>query len=215
MRAQTWTDLPRLIKDGLLDIYVPGGVAAALIKPRSAIVGRPHGDRILVDFEGGLHGSETHRTFSGRLVSAAGRHITRYPTVARAAYPPEALIRVGLYDSAGERIERIDAPGVLAHWLAPESIPANGPYAPNDERVFHRVLAYAAIVPESTQLAQFGRHAPAMVGRHHGVIEDFDRIAESYDALGLPGGAADARHVRDWVDAAMTAIFRRTVGGKD
>jgi hypothetical protein len=86
-----------------LAIYVPKpgflAVHPETIAPKSAIVGGSFSvnepDLVLVDAQGNLNDAVNLRTFEERLNSAAGRHVTKYPTIARFAMKHFDLIEVG------------------------------------------------------------------------------------------------------------------------
>jgi hypothetical protein len=104
----------------ILRLFVPrpGSATAAQIDPGSAIVGVDTGEpTILVDYEGNRHNAVNLRRYWQRAAQAAGRHLSRYPTIARSRVPREDLIPVGWFDGASQEIT-LDAPGeALAAWL--------------------------------------------------------------------------------------------------
>ena len=69
----------------ILTVYVPARPALH-IRDGSGIVGSPgdEGGRVRIDYEGNIYGSPALRTYATRVFHAAGRHLTRYPTIARA-----------------------------------------------------------------------------------------------------------------------------------
>lgn len=88
----------------VLTVYVPNEASflAKQIKPGSGIVGSPSGyahpemsERI--DYEGNLYGAMNMNTYTERVYHAAGRHVTKYPTVARVWCNPADLVRVGTF----------------------------------------------------------------------------------------------------------------------
>lgn len=108
--------------DTMLFIYVPtlNSRWRERIRPGSAIVSDPTARRpadldnigpdrtVLVDYEGNLYDAKNLRTFTGRVQSAAGRHMVRYPTVARALVPRSELIQIGhCWWTEDKRVERI------------------------------------------------------------------------------------------------------------
>ena len=113
-----------------IDILVlrPGSSLARMILPASAIVGSVAGDgRYVIDFEGNLTGMDNMRTYAQRLLHAAGRHSTRYPTIARESLSFDEAIRqtavVGHYDATRFVVQRVTDPDALSVW-AGESIDA-------------------------------------------------------------------------------------------
>lgn len=107
-------------RDELLRVYVPTLTASIrkMIVPGSAIVsrGRVEDARILVYFEGNIYNSASMRKYSERVLHAAGRLVTRYPTIALAAVPPGDLIQVGTYSTIPPRLA-IDDYLTLEGWL--------------------------------------------------------------------------------------------------
>lgn len=83
-----------------LNVYVPnqGGAPSWIIAAGSGIVGTDYGDTITIDYEGNLYGAVNMVTWADRIYHAAGRHLQRYPTVARVRLPPMELIQVGEMD---------------------------------------------------------------------------------------------------------------------
>lgn len=86
--------------DEVIDVYIPAlsDPLRAVIRLGSGIVGTTDGERTTIDYEGNLYGAQNIVTWADRVMIAAGRHSTRYPTVARSWVKPEALIRVGTYE---------------------------------------------------------------------------------------------------------------------
>lgn len=68
-----------------LNIYLPRHPLGTTISPGSGIVGSDSDDRelVVIDFEGNIYGAENLRTYEQRVMHAAGRQVTKYPTVAR------------------------------------------------------------------------------------------------------------------------------------
>jgi hypothetical protein len=96
----------RSVVNGDLAIYVPNPappsrhrLAVSHIAPRSGIVGatepEPTTGLIVIDYEGALYQPSNIRTWADKVLHAEDRHRQQYPTVARCAAPPEALLRVG------------------------------------------------------------------------------------------------------------------------
>lgn len=101
-----------------LTVYVPTDALQAFvgIAPGSAIVGSPEGERIRIDYEGDLYRRECMRGYATRLLHAAGRHVERYPTVARALVDPGDLRAIGEYVVEDERLT-LDDEDLLCRWL--------------------------------------------------------------------------------------------------
>ena len=87
-----------------MHVYVPcaGSAVLATILPGSGIVSdgeRDPSGRLVIDFEGNRYGSTSITTYADRVDHAAGRHLVRYPTVARLAVLPADVIEVGAYNT--------------------------------------------------------------------------------------------------------------------
>jgi len=113
----------------LFRVYVPSNPASTRIDAGSGIVSTDppaatDGGRIAVDYEGNRYGSSSMRTWADRIHHAAGRCATRYPTIARAVLPADALTRVGSYDDQNGHITldttpdgRSDTLELVSAWL--------------------------------------------------------------------------------------------------
>lgn len=102
----------------ILTVYVPAADSALrrTLLPGSALVGSlSNGRRIMVDFEGDKYGSQGLRTYEQKLLHASGRHVERYPTVARAFVESGDLIEVGTYD-VHQRTLTVTDPQALKGW---------------------------------------------------------------------------------------------------
>ena len=118
-----------------LALYVPepatadGRALVFEIRQGSAIVGTPGEYGILIDYEGNLYGTDP-KDYEEKLQHAAGRHRTRYPTVARAFAPPGSMRQVGhaAYNEEWRRwvVECIEDEAALAGWLGDEGLPRIG-----------------------------------------------------------------------------------------
>lgn len=107
-----------------LNIYVPANPSQVTIAPRSAIVGVPREEgQVWVHYEGNLFGATNLRQFHERLISAAGRLVKRYPTVACACLPEKDLVAVGVYDAEHWCVDAIHDPERLQQWLGDETLP--------------------------------------------------------------------------------------------
>ena len=108
-----------------LFIFVPGSDLDG-IDAGSAIVSidgdAVPDDLITVDYESNRDGYSNLTGFRDRLLHAAGRHIERYPTRARAQVPRSALVNVGFADYEDGRIVtfRITDRGALRAWIGDE-----------------------------------------------------------------------------------------------
>lgn len=110
----------------------PGSMAEKIIDRGSGIVTRPlpegrfpteDGAERMVYFEGNRIGAENLRTFKDRLICAAGRLHTKYPTVARGVFPASEFEEVGTLVVAGDGsfdALMIDNPFEVARWAGDE-----------------------------------------------------------------------------------------------
>lgn len=118
------SDLPVLT----LTVYVPehNSVERRLLANGCAIVGGYLGDvkataRIVVDLEDNRYGDRDRRprysweAYLDCVKRAAGRHVERYPTVARAALPATELIDIGTYNPETGELD-IYNPAELEAW---------------------------------------------------------------------------------------------------
>jgi hypothetical protein len=110
-----------------LSLFVPAPNRLQLIRSGSAIVGSDYAPGLtLIDYEGNVYDADALRTFEGRLIKAAGRHVQRYPTVARSVVDSRDLRTVGLaieLPSLAWVVTTIDNAGALADWLGAEPLP--------------------------------------------------------------------------------------------
>jgi hypothetical protein len=89
-------------------VYVPrvGAMSCSSILPKSGIVGTVDGpERVRIDFEGARYGQMGMETWADKLLFAAGRHVTNYPTVARLHVPREDLVDVGWWDTEANTVD--------------------------------------------------------------------------------------------------------------
>ena len=124
------------IRQGDLALYVPNPETATgltyshLIAPGSAIVGTRHDQEVLIDYEGNTNNASNIKDFEDKIQHAAGRHITRYPTIARAMLKSDDLIRVGTarYEDDWRRwiVTDIENARSLRAWLGDEPLPLIG-----------------------------------------------------------------------------------------
>lgn len=112
----------------MFDVFVPkaGTRAAGIVAPKSAIVAAHEQpdcllgtDQALCYFEGNLYGAVNLQSFSERLLSAAGRALQRYPTVAKSFFNRSDLVLVGYYDFEQKHLVVIDRRS-LKDWLGDE-----------------------------------------------------------------------------------------------
>ena len=110
----------------LLALFVPATPTAEIattVVPKSAIVGSDTDDEyIVVDFEGAIYGPVNIKTYADRARHAAGRHITRYPTIARMRVARNDLTQVGWIDEQGGITLFDETRGAVAAWLGVEQI---------------------------------------------------------------------------------------------
>ena len=112
-----------------LTLYVPTGGSTLIIADGSAIAGTPSEDgRVLVDYEGGLYRPDME--YETKLQHACGRHVMRYPTVARMHARAGELKPVGTArrDPAllGWVVAEITDPDALCQWLNGADLPPVG-----------------------------------------------------------------------------------------
>ena len=110
-------------------IYVPrpGSAVLATVLPGSGIVSDGMLDasgRVVIDFEGNRYGSSSMTTFADRVDHATGRHLTRYPTVARLSVLPSDLTAVADYnaDLGIISVDGSDEAFLLAQWCQVDTI---------------------------------------------------------------------------------------------
>lgn len=112
-------------------VYVPAaGYEKQLgIKAKAAVVGTPTTNPdapgpivasilgkglVTIDYEGGLYDNMT--SYADKLLHAAGRHVERYPTVARQFVPEDLVLAVGTYDTETRELV-VDDSEKLGSWL--------------------------------------------------------------------------------------------------
>lgn len=104
----------------LLVVYVPTLTSPIRerIVPGSAIVSRGalNDGSVLVYYEGNIYNSQNMRKYSERVLHAAGRLATHYPTVAKMLVPRAHLIQVGTYWTVPPRLAIADYL-TLEDWL--------------------------------------------------------------------------------------------------
>jgi hypothetical protein len=104
-------------------VYIPSPASrsALTIDSGSAIVSAALHDangHLTVDFEGNRYNSPQFAAFADRADHAAGRHLVRYPTIARANLPASDLVEIGTYDTETGNVTLHDksATDALAAW---------------------------------------------------------------------------------------------------
>jgi hypothetical protein len=107
-----------------LAVFVPLAGTLPNIKRGSGIVGSDappqHGYQMTeIDFEGNLYGADNIRTYADRVMHAADRHETKYPTVARMTVPDDTLVYVGDFDGKRVNFDPVNFLA-LAEWLDAE-----------------------------------------------------------------------------------------------
>lgn len=103
-----------------MTVYVPVTDEATFIARGSAIVAKSEPDatgRVVVWYEGNLYGAENLKRFDERVLCAAGRAATSYPTAAIASFSSHQLIEVGTFDYATQQLT-ITNRAPLDAWLA-------------------------------------------------------------------------------------------------
>jgi len=87
--------------------------------PHGSVENAQGADVLILDYEGGRFGSQSHKTWADRVHHAYGRQAQRYPTVARSRVPAATVQIVGTYNPLeGEITLCADADcDQLALWL--------------------------------------------------------------------------------------------------
>jgi hypothetical protein len=105
-----------------LDVYVPKLAALPVIEPGAGIIGSPRADhpgKLLIDYEDNRAGAINIRTYADRVLHAADRHLTGYPTSKRLLVDADDLLRVGTFDTCSRVVEVNDSE-TLESWLVDE-----------------------------------------------------------------------------------------------
>lgn len=76
----------------------PGTLAAVIIDAGSGVIGTREGDRLLADYEGARYSFQSSWGYADRVMHAAKRHASNYPTIARGLFPSDELEQIGVYD---------------------------------------------------------------------------------------------------------------------
>jgi hypothetical protein len=103
-------------------VPVPGSPSAQIISPGSAVVspqdepGPREGVRAC-HYEGNIYDVDCLRTFGSRLMHAAGRAQSHYPTIAKGWHPESELVVVGRYDLSSEVFTLTGDRSALEEWL--------------------------------------------------------------------------------------------------
>lgn len=121
--APPYHERPNYLPELLLDVYVLT-TPSSIIAEGSGIVGDPsHAeDRVLVHYEGWIHGARQYEHLDARgrweagLLHAAGRMVTGYPTMAAGLLPTSQLKKIGTYDPRTHRVE-VEDEQALAAWI--------------------------------------------------------------------------------------------------
>ena len=113
-----------------LPVYCPkpSSPFARAIAAGSGIVGDPnrsHDGLILVYYEGNLYGAVNMQKYSERVLHAADRLATRYPTIACQYIPADQLKAIGTYDRGSKGFALSD-PEALRAWC-PDADILTGP----------------------------------------------------------------------------------------
>jgi hypothetical protein len=112
-----------MTKTSQIEVFIPREDPHSIL-PHSGIVGSPRSEGFIeIDYEGNRYAANI-KTFADRVAHAHGRHVTRYPTVARAVLPADKLVPVGIYDDVrGEiRLHGESERKLLCEWLAVEQL---------------------------------------------------------------------------------------------
>jgi hypothetical protein len=111
----------------------PGTEAARVIDAGSGIVAQhADGDEVEVYYEGNRLGASNLRKFGDRVLSAAGRLVQSYPTIARGTFPVADFIPVGWLEYTRDTVEPAtihilmgDPGAALVKWLDAPTVPAD------------------------------------------------------------------------------------------
>ena len=110
----------------VLTVYVPRG-ATHRIDPTSGVCSAAAvvDGRLLVDYESNRYGAANIVTFADRVHFAGGRHLAKYPTVARGAFPSDQLTPVGIFDQESGTVTLFgsDEAALVADWLGVDQVP--------------------------------------------------------------------------------------------
>jgi len=102
-----------------LDVYVPKLATLPEIRPGAGIIGSPRvddPDKLLIDYEDNQAGASNIQTYADRVVHAADRHLTGYPTAKRMLADADDLLLVGTFDTHSGVVDVSDSQ-VLESWL--------------------------------------------------------------------------------------------------
>jgi hypothetical protein len=105
-----------------LDVYVPKLAALPMIQPGAGIIGSPRADhpgKLLIDYEDNHAEAINIQTYADRVLYAADRHLTGYPTTKRLLVDTVDLLPVGTFDTRSGVIEVNDSQA-LESWLTDE-----------------------------------------------------------------------------------------------
>jgi len=110
------------VKPLTVPVYVPkaGTETARLVADGSGVVGSPGREGLVtIDYEGAVYGQESLARYAVRVLHAADRHATRYPTLARMVVPEEELVLVGWWIIPDRRVALADeaARDLVATWI--------------------------------------------------------------------------------------------------
>lgn len=162
----------------MIGIYVPrpGSLTEAMIRPHSAVVASiDEGvDMASCFFEGNIYGAQNLRSFHDRLVVAAGRLTSDYPTTARALVSVADLIRVASYDTRFLAVRDVIDGQRLSKWAGEPIESITGVTLPVGRRTWSELSAV------SNELRPVGARSTFAFRSRAGQILVFgrDKIAE-------------------------------------
>jgi hypothetical protein len=102
-----------------LTVYVPKLAALSTIQPGAGIIGSQavdHPGKLLIDYEDSRPDTQ-HLRFADRVLHAADRHLTGYPTASRLFADPDDLLVVGTFDRYTGMVQASNSEALEA-WLA-------------------------------------------------------------------------------------------------
>lgn len=154
-----------------LTVYLPRDIERPLlgIREGSGIVGgcqpAPSG-RIAVDYEGNIYGSNGLSRYANRVLHAAGRHATAYPTVARARVEADELVAIGEFDETSGEITLAgdDEREQLCRWLGVSDLDDDALRADGARFQMRREIIAASSSPDPAR-----RHAAEQMRRRYDV----------------------------------------------
>jgi hypothetical protein len=113
------------VKPGILSLVIlvpkPDTMAARRIDRGSGVVAelRTDAPQLVVHFEGNRHDAENLRSYDDRVIHAAGRLVTSYPTIACGVFHRNDFLVVGTFDVETRRLDLTNLDAVESWCLNP------------------------------------------------------------------------------------------------